>query len=387
MNAIERHDLAILGGGCAGLSLARELALRQVQSRVIVFEPRKIYNDDRSWCFWSTPEHRYSSLVSHTWPQWLFSRQSHGKQERDCEGYSYQYVRSANFYHDALEQAAQCASIEIKLGTSVTTVEPYQNGWHIITPEQTYFASYIVDTRPPEKEHLERSTLFQCFLGAEIVLKSPSRLDPTQVELMTEMRIVDEDFCFTYVLPFTPEHLLVEVTFFSKRPLSHAAMQHAFTALLVHRGWETAKILRTEQASLPMGLPHTQTSNGTRSSRYLHAGMRGGALRASSGYAFMRIQRWAECCAKQFCEQGTLSTQTGSSFWLQQMDHLFLTVIHNQPSLAPILFEKLLGIPQTERFLRFMNDRATLSDCLHIVACLPKPPFLKALFAMSFNRS
>ncbi len=386
MNAIERLELAILGGGCAGLSLARELSMRHVKGRVIVFEPREIYNDDRSWCFWSTRQHQYSSFVSHTWPQWLFSRQGQSTQARDCDGYFYQYVRSADFYRHSLDAIAQCAAIKIKLGSSVTAVEPCQDGWHIITPEQTFFAAQVVDTRPPEKERVERSMLFQCFLGVEITLDTPNSLDPTQVELMTEMRIAGEDFCFTYILPFASDRLLVEVTFFSRRPLSQAAMQQELTALLVRRGWETARVLRTEHAHLPMGLPPTHTNDETQSHRYLHAGMRGGALRASSGYAFMRIQRWAERCAQQYCEHGNLSSQTGSSFWLQQMDHMFLTVINKQPCLAPIFFEKLLSIKNTERFLRFMDDRATLTDYLHVVASLPKTPFLKALASTAFKR-
>jgi lycopene beta-cyclase len=100
----------------------------------------------------------------------------------------------------------------------------------------------------------------------------------------------------------------------------------------------------------------------------------------------MRIQRWAEQCAEHYCKQGTVIPQTLSGFWLQKMDQLFLLVIQSQPSLAPTLFNKLLRKTQTERFIRFMNDRASLIDYLHIVMCLPKTPFIKALLSNLFQR-
>jgi lycopene beta-cyclase len=195
---------------------------------------------------------------------------------------------------------------------------------------------------------------------------------------MTDMRMVNDEFCFTYVLPFAPNHLLAEVTFFARQPPSRAELQTQLTQLLTKRGWTEAQILRTEYGELPMGLPATSKYS---PNQPLLAGMRGGALRPSSGYGFLRIQRWAEQCAQRYCEQARLVPQTTSGFWLQKMDLLFLAVLRKDPALAPELFDRLFGNTETERFIRFMDDRASLSDCLHIVACLPKTPFLKALFS------
>jgi len=64
MSTTRAVDLAILGGGCAGLSLARELAANQVKRSVIVIEPRQAYEDDRSWCFWAADQHQFQDWVS-----------------------------------------------------------------------------------------------------------------------------------------------------------------------------------------------------------------------------------------------------------------------------------------------------------------------------------
>ena len=70
-------DLAILGGGCAGLSLARDIARLAPQTsggrRVVVLEPRLRYENDRTWCGWFLADETQDPLVSRRWPAWRFS--------------------------------------------------------------------------------------------------------------------------------------------------------------------------------------------------------------------------------------------------------------------------------------------------------------------------
>jgi len=375
-------DLLILGGGCAGLSLARELVQSGTQASVRVIEPREVYEDDRSWCFWATDKHRLSGLVSQGWPAWFFNRQDQPKQARSCPGHAYQYVRAQDFYRTCQESIAGSSQVELCLGETVTDLQPHPAGWQVFTSRGEYLAAQVVDTRPPRAEVLKQSTLFQCFLGVELLVDSPvDRADA--VELMTDMRLLDGEFCFTYVLPHDGRHLLAEVTVFSARPWSREALMPELHRLLAQRGWLGAEVLRTEYGQLPMGLPEAPANPKNRSragKALLIAGTRGGALRPSSGYGFQRIQRWAEACAKQYVANNTLVSAT-TGYWLPRMDALFLAVLKRYPHLTPRLFERLLSRVSPVRFIRFMDDRATLVDCLQIVACLPKGPFLKTLLS------
>lgn len=370
----KRIDLAIIGGGCAGLSLARELAERQNAQSVMIIEPRKHYQDDRSWCFWAPRQHAHSHMVSHLWSAWLFGQQGHPNEQRSSLKNPYQYIRSSDFYRKSLESIAQSPMIEIRLDESVTSVERVQDGWHIETDRDNVFASNVIDTRPPAKEQLTQATLYQCFLGVEIEHEYEIYNNSSTIELMTEMQVINGDFCFTYLLPFSKNHLLIEHTIFSAQPLTAASLQESIDLLLKNRGLNNTSILRTEYGILPMGLPEIKTD-------LPRAGMGGGALRPSSGYGFMRIQRWAKLCATRFDEQGTVVPQTVSGSLPQKMDQLFLTVLRSQPELAPLLFKQLLGRSETERFIRFMNDQANVFDYLNIVASLPKTPFIKALLS------
>jgi lycopene beta-cyclase len=196
---------------------------------------------------------------------------------------------------------------------------------------------------------------------------------------MTDMRVVNQDYCFTYLLPMSNHRLLIELTLFSTQPHTEENLQSAFNQLLDDRGYRNANILRTEFGILPMGLPEDK-------SELPRAGMGGGALRPSSGYGFMRIQRWAKQCADYYCAHDDILAQTSSSFILKKMDQLFLDVLRSQPQRVPTLFYQLLGQTNTERFIRFMNDRAHSLDYFNIVTCLPKGPFIKALLLNLFPR-
>ena len=381
MSPVAHFDLAVIGGGCAGLSLARELATRHFKGAVLIIEPRHAYHDDRSWCFWATAQHELSGWVSHTWPQWLFSRAGAPKESRSCAGYLYQYIRSADFYQKSLDVIAQRPNIDIRLGTSATDIAQHQLGWRVTTTHATFTARQVIDTRPPPKKAFDKSTLFQSFVGVELQFDH-AVVNAHEAELMTDMRVINNEFCFSYVLPFTPDRMLVECTFFSREPLSVSVMQSELDQILIKRGWTNAHVIRRESGHLPMGLPENPALT---PSEPVRAGAGGGALRPSSGYGFIRIQRWAARCAQQLCEEGALCPPAASRFLLRHMDRLFLKVIRQNPNLAPILFERLFGRVDTASFIRFMDDRPNHADLVRIIACLPKIPFLKALSVGPFK--
>ena len=47
-------DYIIIGGGCAGLSLAYELQINnKIENKTLaIIEPREIYERDKTWSFW-----------------------------------------------------------------------------------------------------------------------------------------------------------------------------------------------------------------------------------------------------------------------------------------------------------------------------------------------
>lgn len=377
------YDLLILGGGCAGLSLAMRLAASGYAGRVGVVEPRTEYHDDRSWCFWAREDGRDGNhvppgLVSTRWHRWRFSRQNRSIHERAALGWSYQYVNSLDFYRRALSTIAASPNIALILGESVRRLTSRSGRVRVETTSGTLQAEQVVDTRPPERSRLAKAPLYQCFVGREVRLDtaSPAIFEPASVELMTDMRNDRHGLQFSYVLPFDHHHGLVEVTRFSPNLVNPAQLEQEVEMLLQRRGWKVAGTQRIERGTLPMGLPHPP---GQPQPGVVRAGTGGGALRAASGYGFQRIQRWAAECGASLANGGPALAQARDGARQHFMDGLFLQVVKDRPRLAPKLFERMAcGIPGPV-FIRFMSDQAGWADSIRVIASLPPAPFLKTL--------
>jgi len=125
-----------------------------------------------------------------------------------------------------------------------------------------------------------------------------------------------------------------------------------------------------------MGLPApTPSADET----FVRAGLLAGGARASSGYAFQRIQRWAEVCARSLAEGHGPRPHAADGWILSRMDSLFLQVLRHRPELAPTLFLAMFRQVAPARLARFLSDQATLLDNLAIIAALPAGPFLREL--------
>jgi lycopene beta-cyclase len=372
----EWRELVILGGGLAGLSLAARLADMPQLGRLCVIEPRRGYTDDRSFSFWAEDRSTWSSRAYHRWDEWQFACLGGESLTRRAAGWRYVYLRSKDVYDEALGRLSASPHIELRLGSRVEQVLTAHGGFEVRTDSGSLRARHVVDTRPPPASRLLRSQMFQCFVGRELLLHD-ARLDPQKLELMTDMRSDAHGFVFSYVLPFSTDRVLVEATRFSSRPLDFDLLAADLDRLVARRGWQRATALRTEQAVLPMGLP--PIADDERVPGVCYAGTTAGALRAASGYGFLRIQSWADQCAEALRQGFGPLGHTREPALQRWMDRLFLKVLAAYPERAPELFLRLARTVPGPSFVRFMSDKATPLDLFHVIGALPPGPFLSAL--------
>ncbi|MGY6631834.1 MAG: lycopene cyclase family protein [Wenzhouxiangella sp.] len=369
------HDLIIIGGGCAGLSLAGRLASQRSPLSAAVIETRSEYRDDRSWCFFAPARHRHDHLISHRWSRWLVGRENRALIERQSRQFSYQYIRSLDFYRTHLSAIEQHPLTELYRGTSVQAIERQGKHWRVETNQGCLTAAAVLDTRPPGRAQLEAATLLQSFKGVEIELEQDGMLETDCVELMTQLRHDHHGLYFTYLLPLGKRRALVEATRFSTERLPEAVLDQDLQALLNQRGLHGQRWLRQEAGCLPMGLPgkpHPVPG-------VVSAGMAGGALRPSSGYAFLRIQAWAARCLGRLQAGHPPIGQPADPRIQSRMDRLFLRVIAEDLSLAPDLFCQLFERGHPDSVIRFLGDQAGVGDYLNVVRSLPRRPFLRGL--------
>jgi lycopene beta-cyclase len=390
MSNILDIDLAILGGGCAGLSLAKYLSyIEGYKKKTLVIEARLEYTNDRSWCFWEPQDQHLlkdlNGLISHRWPQWQFSGNQfkithHGKGRHYC------YIPSDRFYQQAVDCISRHPRMALKCGISVVSVNSESNGYLIKLSDGTHIvAKQIIDTRPCSYTTNAQSKLWQIFYGVEIQADTPI-FDPTCVGLMEHLASSPTGTQFIYILPFSTQHALIECTVFSPQLHSPQLMAPCLHEWLQAQYHQTHfKIIRTEQGVLPMGLK-TATLTHTVTPKYTYGGQVAGAIRPATGYGFLRIQRWAHACALQIAQEKVVHTPVLSKKIVQAMDHIFLNVLHNEPQIGALLFQALAQRVPPRDLVRFLSDEAQYLDYVSIMHALPLKLFLRYCLKIGKSR-
>jgi lycopene beta-cyclase len=372
------NDLLILGGGAAGLSLARRLAEQgPTAPRTLVLESRFDYADDRTWCFWMHPSAQLTHLVRRRWAKVSLASST----ERvfvDCPEFPYALLPSGGFYQDSRECIARSERVRLAMGVAVLGAPRKVDGrWEVETSAGLQRARWIVDTRPTAPPAEGAAVLWQSFLGQEIEAAGPV-FDPTVAEIMHFTQGEAGQILFHYLLPLSPTRALLEVTAFSQKPAGPDAFRAELNRFIDRRlEGRRYQLRREEHGILPMGLPTPVPST---DATYVRAGLLAGGARASSGYAFQRIQRWAESCALSLADGHGPRPHAADGWILRQMDALFLQVLRRRPELAPTLFLAMFRRVAPARLARFMSDQATLLDNLAVIVALPPGPFLRELF-------
>jgi lycopene beta-cyclase len=372
--AVIETDVAILGGGCAGLSLAVRLAGSGL--RVTVIEPRLDYEDDRVWSFFRTQADPFAACVRASWSKWHVS--SAGVTvRRKSDHLRYESVSSGAFYQMALQMCDAAPNIDLHLGTSVLADPrpPAMNGrWRVETSSGQLASRYVIDTRPTG-----RSTGYgQSFLGQEIRVGFDA-FDPDDVPMMCFAAPRADRVDFLYILPFARDEALVEVTTFGAKIPDISEHRHWLDREIAQltRG-QPFDVLREERAFIPMVLP--QPNNGIPAPRFAHAGLRGGAARPSTGYAYQRIQAMANICAAQLLRGSDHIDLTIDGPMTRFMDGVFLRVLQRRPDRGPALFSALFRNAPTDRLERFLSGSTAPIDRVSVMASLPPAPFLREVF-------
>ena len=358
-------DIAILGGGCAGLSLAARLA--DTGRSFTVIEPRAAYSDDRTWSFWRTAPDPFVDCVQATWTAWTVEGPG-GTVHRSSRSLPYQTVSGAAFYDRARHLIDGAANGTLALRTSAGDVTATGSGHRVDTDRGALTARHVFDARPPTR----RPAYGQFFLGREIATDR-AVFDPDTVPLMHFRRGYSRGVDFLYVLPFARDRALVEVTSFAPAPPARAVFEDWLDAEMAALGADGGEVLREEAGALPMeaGFADPPQPGITR------IGLGGGAARPSTGYAFARIQAQSDALARALAD-GAPPRVPPDPAMTRFMDRVFLQVLAAAPDRGPALFETLFRRAPADRLERFLSGSTRTADRLSVMASLPPLPFLRA---------
>lgn len=172
---------------------------------------------------------------------------------------------------------------------------------------------------------------------------------------------------FMYLLPYSPHEALIESTFISPHIHEEHVYEEAISSYLKARFQTTFyQIVRKERGILPL---RTNIPN-VGSSKVIPIGARAGWARASTGYAFLPIQKAIQNLAVDLQEQKPFNLDI-------YLDKIFLAFLHDHPQSAPRIFYDLFHRNAPDRLIRFLTGHWSFVDLLQVLISMPKIAMIK----------
>ena len=373
-------DITIIGGGCSGLSLGYYYAKENIgNKKIIILEERDKYSNDKSWCFWleKNSDFIHRDIIKKTWKVWRFSN-SKTIYKHKSSNFEYCFIPSEEFYNKTTEAIYKDERQTLLLNEKVKTIDFTETNSYIHTENHVLKSKVVIDTRPILKDESIEAPVYQIFFGQEIE-SADNLFNSSEAGLMEDFQSSGERIGFLYILPFSNNRALLEYTIFSTAFIKPEYLKDCLENNLSIRNIKQYKILRSESGVLPMGL---KVSTWNSKDLYLRAGIASGNLRSSTGYGFLRIQRWAKYVASNLSKNISISRNYFHSNRKQNFfDSLLIKVLQKDMCLGENIFLNIGRQMSADRFARFMSDTAQTPDYISLAMSVPKLPFLKALLS------
>ena len=379
-DARDHYEHVILGAGCAGLSLCYYLLECGVRDPILIVDRRNSFEDDRTWCFWDVEETPFSGLGIQSWNSWRFRAGDHEVVQTSAE-YPYLCLTGADFYENVLERIAAHDNVTLRLGEEINGYQESPDATQVETSGGSYFCRYLFDARglPPGSsaavEARRRSTWVpQKFLGLRLRTREPV-FDPGSCTLMDFSVSQARGLRFAYVLPFGAKEALVENVYLSEAEVSTEEHRTEISNYLRDQyGLSAADYVvdGEERGYVPMTDHPFPRRIGERT---YAVGMLGGETRPSTGYTFLRIQRYCRSLARSIFNGREAPTRT-SPRRLDLLDGIFLRFMRERPEQCPEVYRRMFSGVAPATLVRFLTEKSTPLDELRLITALPKTPFI-----------
>ena len=354
---MREFDYIIIGGGCAGLSLAYELEVNDKlkEKTLAIIETRKEYKRDKTWSFWKVFNHNFDDCVIKSWNNFTINS-SDSSHELSNKKFPYQSIDSGKFYK----------KINSKLSTN-SNISFFKNLSEINSENSLIFNSVH------EKE-LDKSKLWQHFQGIEI--ETPKNIfDEEIINLMDFNCDQRNDVHFFYTLPFSKNKALIETTWLSNledQSLTDYDLQLE-NYIENNLGIKNYKINFTERGAIPLFHPLIKNNNKT-----IYIGSAGGMTRLSTGYTFLNIQEHSKYIVQNIDKIEKIKMYNiGKKY--QFLDKIFLSVLKNNPDKMPEIFFEMFKA-SSSCVIKFLSNKSNIFEDINIIRRMPKLIFIRALF-------
>lgn len=380
-------DLILVGGGLANGLIAWRMRQLRPDVRVLLLEAGDTLGGNHTWSFHATDldeaQRRWlQPLVGHRWSghEVVFPQ---GRRRLDGAYASIPSDRFASVLSNALGD-------RVRTGVRVSGVTPREVQ---LADGQRLRAGAVIDGRGVRRSrHLTLG--YQKFLGQEVRLRAPHGLNvPVLMDASVARTHGDdgersEGYRFVYVLPLSPDTLLIEDTFYADDPgVDTARWRGHIAAYAADQGWQVDGLLREEQGVLPIVLSGDVRAFWDEAMGVPRSGLSAGLFHPTTGYSLPDAVALADLVA-------SLDTLSAAAVFHAVRDHAmarwhersFFRLLNRmlfraaQPALRWEVMQRFYRLPEP-LIARFYAARLSPLDKLRIVTGKPPVPVLAAVRA------
>ena len=354
---MKEFDYVIIGGGCAGLSLAYELEIhKKLENKTLaIIEPRLEYKKDKTWSFWKVSPHNFEDCVKKNWKNFSINIPAKTK-HLECNNYPYQSIDSGLFYNKIIIKLKENKNINFFKNVKEINIEN----------------SFIFNSVPSLKT--DDNSLWQHFYGIEIETKK-NFFDEEIINLMDFDCEQRNSVHFFYTLPYSKNKALIETTWLSKMSDDSEKNYESQIKDYIenHLNLKDYDITYNEEGAIPLFYPSNHTEKNK-----INIGTAGGMTRLSTGYTFLNIQEHSRYIRKNIENINKMKIFKINRKY-QFLDKIFLRVIEKYPEKIPSIFYNMFGA-STNAVIKFLSNKSNFLEDLSIILKMPKWTFIKALF-------
>lgn len=379
-------DFIFIGIGASNSLIVLSLIKNNLffDKKILVIEPKSKTNNDKTYCFWSSHEDSIiddlSNIISHKYNKIKLNN----SKIQDLGNQSYYYIRSIDLYNHTFEKLSQ-EKIDIER-VHVTKIIENDNFCTVLTCNSIFRGRFIFDSRPPTFKNITENDIFlnQSFYGFHI--KCENAFFQEDAFEMMNFNVEQNGFTqFIYILPFSSNEALVELTRFGSEKIDIDYASDLLKKFILNE-FGNFTVISKEEGCIPMT---TYFNNPNLNKSVLNTGTAANLIKPSTGYGFKKMYLFGQKVSKivslnQFDKFNMINLSNKNRF--KFYDRLLLIILKKWPFEGKIIFTKLYRKQSPKLIFLFLDEKTSFWEELKIFASLPISPFLRAVYFFLMER-
>jgi lycopene beta-cyclase len=380
----KQYDILICGAGLAGLSLLYRAMQEGVWTGmdILVVDRSSKQENDKTWSFWKKGQGPFDALVYHQWQNLFFYTHAGGQIPLQTDGYTYNSIRSIDFYTHVLAYLKTFPNIRF-IEAEIVSLKSGAKFCELISSKGRFQATYLFNSiyQKPALA-VDAQYFLQHFKGWKIKTSAaiPALTDAYLMDFRTGQ---EQGTTFFYTLPMAKDELFVEYTLFSKTLLpmdQYAEKLKLYIKEVLHI--EAYEVREEEFGVIPMTDHPFPRFDGN----IVNIGTLGGDTRASTGYTFTNVQKTVTQILQQFRLDGTpFFSKENIGLKTQLYDTTLLNVLAGRQYEGHQLFADLFTKSRASLIFAFLDAETSVFQDIGVMKSLKIMPFLQA-FTKALSR-